>query len=225
MVPIIVVGLTVDYAIQIVSHYREQRTEGKPVVEAVRGGLANVTVPLTLAAVTTIASLLASLFSPIGIVGDFGIIAGLGVGMSLMVMLTLVPAGLSSTAGGRRGASWPRPAQSRTPCPASAAWRSSSAGTGGDQDAVKHRLGAARIRADDGTRPRSALGIATGRVAAVRFTAAITIAYSLIISILLVPPAMTIWGAYQNMRQRSMVQNWGTELDEAIDAVYRRQEQ
>ena len=36
---------------------------------------------------------------------------------------------------------------------------------------------------------------------------------------------MTIWGAYQNMRLRSMVQNWGTELDEAIDAVYRRQEQ
>ena len=64
MVPIIVVGLTVDYAIQIVSHCREQRTEGKPVVEAVRGGLANITVPLTLAAVTTIASLLASLFSP-----------------------------------------------------------------------------------------------------------------------------------------------------------------
>ena len=41
------------------------------------------------------------------------------------------------------------------------------------------------------------------------FTAAITIAYSLIVSILLVPPAMTIWGAYQNMRLRSMVQNWG----------------
>ena len=93
MVPIIVIGLTVDYAIQIVSHCREQRTDGKRVVEAIRGGLANVTVPLTLAAVTTIASLLASLFSPIGIVGDFGIIAGLGVGMSLLVMLTLVPAG------------------------------------------------------------------------------------------------------------------------------------
>ena len=93
MVPIIVIGLTVDYAIQIVSHYREQRLEGRPVLEAVRRGLGNVTVPLTLAAVTTIVSLLASLFSPIGIVGDFGIIAGLGVGMSLAVMLTLVPAG------------------------------------------------------------------------------------------------------------------------------------
>ena len=93
MVPIIVIGLTVDYAIQIVSHYREQRAAGERVVGAVRSGLRNVTIPLVLAAVTTIVSLLASLFSPIGIVGDFGIIAGLGVGMSLFVMLTLVPAG------------------------------------------------------------------------------------------------------------------------------------
>ena len=93
MVPIIVISLTVDYAIQIVSHYREQRTAGLPVVAAVRAGMRNVTVPITLAAVTTIASLLANLFSPVGIVGDFGIIAGLGVGMSLIVILTLVPAG------------------------------------------------------------------------------------------------------------------------------------
>ena len=93
MVPIIIIGLTVDYAIQIISHYREQRNTGEPVLAAVRTGFQNVTVPLLLAAVTTIVSLLASLFSPIEIVGDFGIIAGLGVGMSLVVMLTLVPAG------------------------------------------------------------------------------------------------------------------------------------
>ena len=54
---------------------------------------------------------------------------------------------------------------------------------------------------------------------------AITIAYSLIVSILLVPPAMTIWGAYQNMRLRSMVRIWEEELDQEIDAVYRRHEQ
>ena len=93
MVPIIIIGLTVDYAIQIVSHYREQRNAGEPVLSAVRMGFRNVTTPLMLAAVTTIVSLLASLFSPIEIVGDFGIVAGLGVGMSLIVMLTLVPAG------------------------------------------------------------------------------------------------------------------------------------
>ncbi|MYB77097.1 MAG: MMPL family transporter [Chloroflexi bacterium] len=93
MVPIIMIGLTVDYAIQTVSHYREQRVAGEAVVRAVQTGLRNVTIPLVLAAVTTIVSLLAGLFSPINIIGDFGIIAGLGVGMSLIVMLMLLPAG------------------------------------------------------------------------------------------------------------------------------------
>ena len=93
MVPVIVISLSVDCAIQAVSHYREQRVAGEPVVEAVRKGLGNVAIPLTLAAVTTIVSLLASLFSPIGVIGDFGIVAGLGVGLSLIVMLTLIPAG------------------------------------------------------------------------------------------------------------------------------------
>ena len=93
MVPVIIISLTVDYAIQAISHYREQRIEGEAVLEAVRKGLRNVTIPLMLAAVTTIVSLLATLFSPIGVIGDFGIVAGLGVGMSLIVMLTLIPAG------------------------------------------------------------------------------------------------------------------------------------
>ena len=93
MVPIIMIGLTVDYAIQTVSHYREQRLSGQPVAASARLGLRNVTVPLLLAGVTTIVSLLVSLFSPLGVVGDFGVIAGLGVGLSLIVMLTLIPAG------------------------------------------------------------------------------------------------------------------------------------
>ena len=56
-------------------------------------------------------------------------------------------------------------------------------------------------------------------------TAAITIFYSLIVSILVVPPALTVWGAYQNMKLRSMVQRWGDELDLEIEAVYQRHEQ
>ncbi len=93
MVPVILISLTVDYAIQTVSHYREQRIEGEPVAAATRIGLRHVTIPLTLAAVTTIVSLLATLFSPIGVIGDFGIVAGLGVAISLVVMLALIPAG------------------------------------------------------------------------------------------------------------------------------------
>ena len=56
-------------------------------------------------------------------------------------------------------------------------------------------------------------------------TAAITIFYSLIVSILVVPPALTVWGAYQNMKLRSMVQRWGDELDLEIEAIYERHEQ
>ncbi len=93
MVPIIVIGLTVDYAIQVVSHYREQRSGGASVLDAVRSGLRNVVIPLLLAAVTTMVSLLANLLSPVEIVSDFGVVAALGVGMSLIVMLTLIPAG------------------------------------------------------------------------------------------------------------------------------------
>ena len=56
-------------------------------------------------------------------------------------------------------------------------------------------------------------------------TVVITIVYSLILSVLLVPSAMTIWGAYQNMRLRSMVQNWSVILDEEIEAIHRRHEE
>ena len=93
VVPIIVIGLTVDYAIQAVSHYREHRNAGEEVSHAVRLGLQNVSVPLMLAAVTTIVSLLTALFSPVKAVGDFGIIAAMGVAMGFVVMLTLMPAG------------------------------------------------------------------------------------------------------------------------------------
>ena len=56
-------------------------------------------------------------------------------------------------------------------------------------------------------------------------TAVMAIAYSLIVSALLVPPAMAVWGAYQNMRLRSAVREWSEGLDDAIDAVHRRHDE
>lgn len=53
-------------------------------------------------------------------------------------------------------------------------------------------------------------------------TAAITILYSLIFSILVVPPAMTVWGAYENVRLRSKVKRWADELDLEIEAIDQR---
>ena len=93
MVPIMLIGLAVDYAIQTVALYREQRNAGEAVARAVRRGLRTATIPLALAAGTTVASFLTNLASPIPANGDFGITAGLGVAFGLIVMLTLVPAG------------------------------------------------------------------------------------------------------------------------------------
>ena len=90
MVPIMLIGLVVDYAIQTVALYREQRNEGQPVRPAVRLGLRSVMIPLALAAVTTVVSFLTNLTSPIPANGDFGVVAGIGVAFGLIVMLTLL---------------------------------------------------------------------------------------------------------------------------------------
>jgi predicted RND superfamily exporter protein len=92
MVPIMLIGLVVDYAIQSVAHYREIRADGAPVLAAARKGLAGVMLPLGLAAGTTIISFLTNLTSPIPANQDFGIVAAFGVFFGLLTMLTLIPA-------------------------------------------------------------------------------------------------------------------------------------
>ncbi len=92
MVPIMLVGLVVDYSIQTVSHYREMRDEGRPAREAAQHALGGVMLPLGLAAGTTIISFLTNLTSSIPANGDFGIVAAFGVFFGLFTMLTLLPA-------------------------------------------------------------------------------------------------------------------------------------
>ena len=92
MVPIMLIGLVVDYAIQTVGLYREQRNEGHDARTAARLGLRSVLIPLSLAAVTTVVSFLTNLSSPIPANGDFGVVAGVGVVAGLVVMLVLLAA-------------------------------------------------------------------------------------------------------------------------------------
>lgn len=92
MVPIMLVGLVVDYSIQTVAHYREMRAEGRGAGEAARHALAGVMLPLGLAAGTTIISFLTNLTSSIPANGDFGIVAAFGVFFGLFTMLVLIPA-------------------------------------------------------------------------------------------------------------------------------------
>ena len=90
MVPIMLIGLVVDYAIQTVGLYREQRGAGHDAATAARLGLRSVLIPLSLAAVTTVVSFLTNLSSPIPANGDFGVVAGVGVIAGLVVMLALL---------------------------------------------------------------------------------------------------------------------------------------
>ena len=92
MVPIMLVGLVVDYSIQTVAKYRELRSDGQSVADAARGALRGVILPLGLAAGTTIISFLTNLTSSIPANGDFGVVAAFGVFYGLFTMLILIPA-------------------------------------------------------------------------------------------------------------------------------------
>ncbi|MEO1063376.1 MAG: MMPL family transporter [Actinomycetota bacterium] len=92
MVPIMLIGLVVDYSIQSVGRYRELRADGEGVTPAVIGGLRGVMLPLGLAGITTMISFLTNLTSPLPANQDFGVVAAFGVGFGLFTMLILMPA-------------------------------------------------------------------------------------------------------------------------------------
>lgn len=92
MVPVMLIGLCVDYGIQGTSRYREIRAEGAGPSEGTSKSVAFVMLPLGLAGVTTIVSFLTNLFGDISGLADFGVVAGVGVACGLAVFLTGVPA-------------------------------------------------------------------------------------------------------------------------------------
>ena len=96
LVPVLLIGLSVDYALQITGRYREALlAEG---AAADRPGAAMATavrssgVPVLLAAGTTAVSFLTNLTSKFEPVADFGIVAGIGVVSGWIVMTSFVPA-------------------------------------------------------------------------------------------------------------------------------------
>lgn len=92
MVPIMMIGLCVDYGIQLTSRYRETAAEGKDPTDGISEAVAAVWLPLGLAGGTTIISFLTNLLGDIGGMADFGVVAGIGVASGLFIFLTGVPA-------------------------------------------------------------------------------------------------------------------------------------
>ena len=91
-VPILIVGLGIDYGIHITMRYREETKTGKKIDQAIIITIASVGMALLLATVTTVVSFLSNLASPIIIIAQFGVLCAIGIIGSFITMTTFVPA-------------------------------------------------------------------------------------------------------------------------------------
>jgi predicted RND superfamily exporter protein len=92
ILPILLIGLGVDYSIHILTRYREETSMGEPVVDAIGVSIRTVGVALVLATITTAVGFLTNMTSAIPALREFGLLAAIGIGASFVIMLTFVPA-------------------------------------------------------------------------------------------------------------------------------------
>ena len=92
IIPILLVGLGVDYAIHLTARYREELGEGRTVEAATGRAISTVGVALILATVTTAVGFLTNVFNPVPALADFGILSAVGILAAFILMLTFVPA-------------------------------------------------------------------------------------------------------------------------------------
>jgi predicted RND superfamily exporter protein len=91
-IPILLVGLGVDYGIHLTMRYREERSEGQGPGEAAQSAVGAVGVALLLATITTIVGFLTNLSNPLPPLQDFGVFAAIGVASAFVIMTGFVPA-------------------------------------------------------------------------------------------------------------------------------------
>ena len=91
-VPVLLVGLGVDYSVHLTTRYREQQARGDAPVEAARTSLRTVGVALVLATAATIGGFLSNLATPLQPIADFGVFASVGILAAFVVLGLLVPA-------------------------------------------------------------------------------------------------------------------------------------
>ena len=93
-VPVLLIGLSIDYAIHVFMRHREQRADAGDgdIKRSMRLALAGVGAALVWVTVTAAIGFLANLTSPIGPLQDFGIVSAFGVLAALVIFGALVPA-------------------------------------------------------------------------------------------------------------------------------------
>ncbi len=102
---ILVFGASTDYALLLVSRFREELHHSQDKYDAIRKALRGATAPIVASALTVILGVLCLLFSDLNSNRGLGPVAAIGIASSLLVQLTYLPAALALLG---RGAFWPR---------------------------------------------------------------------------------------------------------------------
>lgn len=90
-VPVMLVGLGVDYAVHLTARLREERGNGRRPAAAAGRAVRTVGVALLLVTLTTMVGFLANLRSPLPPIADFGVIVAVGMLAAFVVMGLWVP--------------------------------------------------------------------------------------------------------------------------------------
>jgi uncharacterized protein len=91
-IPILLVGLGVDYGIHLTMRYREERARHGGTSAAAAGAIGAVGAALALATLTTVVGFMTNLVNPLPPLQDFGVFAAVGVASAFLIMTTFVPA-------------------------------------------------------------------------------------------------------------------------------------
>ena len=91
-VPVLIIGLGIDYGIHYTSRYRQELDEGKDVNMAVTRTGATVGFAILLTTITTVVGFMSNLISDISIIREFGILCSIGIVSAFILMLTFFPA-------------------------------------------------------------------------------------------------------------------------------------
>lgn len=92
ILPILLIGLGVDYAIHMTARYREELGNGVAVSDSATNATKTVGIALILATATTSVGFLTNVVNPVTALRDFGILAAVGISSAFLLMLTVVPA-------------------------------------------------------------------------------------------------------------------------------------
>ncbi|MFW6048481.1 MAG: efflux RND transporter permease subunit [Candidatus Natronoplasma sp.] len=94
-VPVLIIGLGIDYGIHFTSRYKEELEEGKNISDALTKTGATVGFAILLTTVTTVVGFMSNLSSNISTIRHFGILCSVGIISAFILMLTFFPAAKS----------------------------------------------------------------------------------------------------------------------------------